>query len=189
MGPGAGIGPEGTSVTRTLETPIVVLKPGSLVAGKYKIIDEVGAGGMGVACKAEDLRLKRHVALKQLADQRMRIANDPERIAAFERGLAEGGYEGAQRAIADVLAARYWLGRYFDAMGVAMRYLDAGDKDRAIEWLYKSYADHDQNLPYIGTSEWAPLRGDPRFQALLRMIGLPLEGSGSSGRGEASRGT
>jgi len=47
---------------------------------------------------------------EQLAIQRARIALDPERVAAFERGLAEGGYEGAQRGIADVLAARY--GKY-----------------------------------------------------------------------------
>jgi serine/threonine-protein kinase len=32
---------------------------------------------------------------EQLADQRLRIATDPERMAAFERGLKEGGYEGA----------------------------------------------------------------------------------------------
>ncbi len=44
---------------------------------------------------------------EQLADQRLRISRDPERLAAFEKGLAEGGYEGAQRGIADVLAARY----------------------------------------------------------------------------------
>ena len=49
---------------------------------------------------------------ERLADQRMRIADSPERIAAFERGLREGGYEGAQGAVADVLAARYEKGRY-----------------------------------------------------------------------------
>jgi TolB-like protein/Tfp pilus assembly protein PilF len=112
---------------------------------------------------------------EQLADQRMRIANDPERVAAFDRGLAEGGYEGAQRGIADVLAARYEKSQYYSAHGIALRYLDAGDKDRAIEWLYKAYEDHDQSMPYIGLPEWTPLRTDPRFQALLRRIGLPLD--------------
>ncbi|MFH0915900.1 MAG: protein kinase, partial [bacterium] len=112
---------------------------------------------------------------EQLADQRMRIANDPERVAAFERGLAEGGYEGAQRGIADVLAARYEKSQYYSALGVARRYLDAGDKDRTIAWLYKAYEDHDQSLPYIGWPEWAPLRGDTRFQALVRRVGLPLD--------------
>jgi serine/threonine-protein kinase len=114
---------------------------------------------------------------EQLADQRLRIAKDPERVAAFDRGLAEGGYEGAQRAIADVLAARYEKAKSRTAAGnetgIAMRYLDAGDKDRAIAWLQKAYDNHDQNLPYLGWPNWDPLRSDPRFQALLRRIGLP----------------
>ena len=114
---------------------------------------------------------------EQLADQRLRIATDPERVAAFDRGLAEGGYEGAQRAIADVLAARYGKSKTPNAAGtaaaIAMRYLDAGDKERAIAWLQKAYDDRDQNLPYIGMPNWDPLRTDLRFQALLRRIGLP----------------
>ena len=110
---------------------------------------------------------------EQLAEQRLRVARDPERLAAFERGLAEGGYEGAQRAIADVYAARYATGKYRDAMGVAFRYLDGGDKDRAMDWLLKAYEAHDPSLLYVGRPHWDRLRGDPRFQALLRRMGLP----------------
>jgi TolB-like protein/Tfp pilus assembly protein PilF/predicted Ser/Thr protein kinase len=109
---------------------------------------------------------------EQLADQRLRVARDPERLAAFERGLAEGGYEGAQKAIADVVAARFGKS-YFDAVHLAMRYLDAGDKDRAIDFLNKAYEIRDTWLPYIGIPLWDSLRSDPRFQALLRRIGLP----------------
>jgi serine/threonine-protein kinase len=110
---------------------------------------------------------------EQLAEQRLRISRYPERLAAFERGLAAGGYEGAQRAIADLLAAQYEQGQYRSAWGVALRYLDAGDKDRAIAWLQKDYDDRGQNLPYIGMPTWDPIRSDPRFQALVRRVGLP----------------
>ncbi len=114
---------------------------------------------------------------EQLAIQRARISLDPERVAAFERGLKEGGYKGAQRAIADVLAARYqksgkWV---FAAEGIAFRYLDAGDYDRAIDWLEKGYEEHDPSLAYVGAPIWDPLRSYPRFRDLLRKIGLPVD--------------
>jgi TolB-like protein len=109
---------------------------------------------------------------EQLADQRLRIAKDAERIAAFERGLSEGGYEGAQRGIADVLAMRFEKGQYYSASGVALRYLDAGDNDRAIDWLQKAYDKHDSELPYINSPPWDRLRDDARYKALLRRIGI-----------------
>jgi len=111
---------------------------------------------------------------EQLAMQQARIARDPERVAAFEQGLEEGGYEGAQRSIADVVAARYEKSGK-GAIGIAKRYLDAGDYDRAIDWLEKAYEKHDPSMPYIGMALYDPLRSDLRFQDLLRKMNLPVD--------------
>jgi len=112
---------------------------------------------------------------EQLALQRERVADDPGRVAAFEQGLAEAGYEGVQRRLADFLAARYEQSGRVMAVDIAIKYISAGDKIRAIDWLEKAYEDRDPNLPYIGKPVWDSVRDDPRFQDLLRRMDFPLD--------------
>jgi Tol biopolymer transport system component len=50
--------------------------------GHYKVLEQIGAGGMGEVYAAEDLRLRRRVALKVLPAA---VASDPARRARFER--------------------------------------------------------------------------------------------------------
>lgn len=48
LGPAADAAPEDASVTRTADAPLHGLKTGTLIAGKYQVLDELGHGGMGV---------------------------------------------------------------------------------------------------------------------------------------------
>jgi len=75
-------------LTKTLESPVHVLTKGSFVAGKYRIIDEIGRGGMGVVYRAHDESINRDVAIKVLPPE---FASDPDRLRRFEQEARAAG--------------------------------------------------------------------------------------------------
>jgi serine/threonine protein kinase len=77
------------SQTRTILKPFEELLPGTILADKYKIIEIVGKGGMGIVYKAEDTKLKRHVALKFLPPEL--IKNEEARIRFVLEAQAAAG--------------------------------------------------------------------------------------------------
>jgi serine/threonine-protein kinase len=73
-----------TSPTETLEIRPEELTRGSIFAGRYEIIEELGSGGMGKVYRAEDTKIKEDVALKVIKPE---IATDKKTIDRFSNEL------------------------------------------------------------------------------------------------------
>ncbi len=72
------------SFTKTLETPVEDLARGILFANRYKIIEELGRGGMGKVYKVLDTQINEDLALKILKPE---IAADEMMIERFRNEL------------------------------------------------------------------------------------------------------
>jgi formylglycine-generating enzyme required for sulfatase activity len=60
------------------------LKPDGIFAGRFKLIEQLGQGGMGVVWLAEDSRIQEQVALKFLPET---VCHDPDAIDDLKREL------------------------------------------------------------------------------------------------------
>ena len=64
--------------------------------------------------------------------------------------------------------------RYVPPYIIARIYIGLGEKEQAIEWLEKSYEDREDSLIWLNSDPGLDgLRSEPRFQDLVRRLGLP----------------
>ena len=63
---------------------------------------------------------------------------------------------------------------FVPALFIALVYAGLEDKDQAFTWLDKAYEERFTRLAYLKVEVlWDPLRSDPRFNDLLRRVGIP----------------
>jgi len=93
---------------------------------------------------------------------------------ALEAGWAEGGYPEAMRLAAMALETRFRTSFALPS-DISIVWVEAGEHDKALEWLERGFEIRDPNMPYLGLPFFDPLRADPRFQDLLRRMNFPEE--------------
>ncbi len=92
------------------------MENGTLIAGKYRVLHKLGAGGMGVVYKAEDLKLKRPVALKFLPPDLMDAPEVKERFLVEAQAAAALSHPN--------ICVVYEVGESEDRPYIAMEYVE-----------------------------------------------------------------
>jgi len=110
--------------TETLHAPIRELATGSIFAGRYQVIEELGRGGMGRVYKVHDTELNEKIALKLL---RPEIAGDPETVERFRNEL-----KSARQVAHKNVCRMFDIGRAEGAPYITMEYVHGEDLKRLI---------------------------------------------------------
>jgi TolB-like protein/DNA-binding winged helix-turn-helix (wHTH) protein/Flp pilus assembly protein TadD len=118
--------------------------------------------------------LQKHMYDEAVAElqQAVKLSGDsPTCMANLARAYVASGKRSEAVKLLGDLKKRSNPG-YSNASEIAMIYASLGDTDQAMNWLEKGY-DERFNPGVLLRPGFDPLRSDPRFQNLLRRIGLP----------------
>ncbi len=95
-----------------------------------------------------------------------------EEITALRDAYSTLGWKGFWRKRLDILKKESEQ-RYISPLRVAQIYIRLGEKDQALEWLEKGHEERTSWLIDLKSSPiYDSLRAEPRFQRLLRRVGL-----------------
>jgi serine/threonine-protein kinase len=160
----------------------LVLSPGvsiGVAAGQMDVAREYcrrygELGPRGVGCEGDLLVAERRY--KEAVVIRRRQVDGPNptarRRGLLAQALALAGDSAGTRAEIAALEAQART-RYVDGFWLAIAYAALGERSRSLDWLERSANGRSANAMTMRADPGlAPLRGDPRFEALARRIGL-----------------
>lgn len=96
----------------------------------------------------------------------------PSAIGTLGRAYGLAGKRAEAKRLLDELSQRSRK-RYVPPHAFVHIHIGLGENDKAFEWIEKSYQERSNSLLWLSVdSMWDPLRSDPRFDSLLRRVGL-----------------
>lgn len=102
------------------------------------------------------------------------LAGESDQAEATRIAYAHGGYKGVLKASLKAVQNQRAAGAYTNPLGHASIQAQLGNKDLAFKALEEAYAERVDVVWLNVDPAWDPIRSDPRFQDLLRRVGLPV---------------
>jgi len=97
---------------------------------------------------------------------------------AMKLAYAHGGYKAALQSRLNHYKNRRSAGAHVNYWDEALTYTQLGHKDLALEALEKACAEREDLTDLAVNPSWDSIHSDPRFQGILRHVGLPVNRSG-----------
>jgi len=91
---------------------------------------------------------------------------------------ARGGYKGTLKSRLRYYKDRRKAGFHVNFWDEALTHTQLGNKDSALEALEKAYDEREDLTDLAVDPSWDSIRSDPRFQDLVRRIGIPVDRTG-----------
>jgi serine/threonine-protein kinase len=111
---------------------------------------------------------------KTLAATKVLMSLEGEAEEAIDKLYREKGFEAVYLELARQTEEEREEA-HIAPIDIVIKYMMAGEHEKALEWLEKGYEAHDPNMVYIGTPGYLcePLFDHPRFIAILDKMNLP----------------
>jgi len=107
--------------------------------------------------------------------EQLAIAEDEHDLAeTMKLAYADGGYKAALNSRLKYYKDRRVAGVHVNYWDQALTHAQAGNKDLALAALEKAYDEREDLTDLAVNPSWDSIRNDPRFQGLVRRVGLPV---------------
>jgi tetratricopeptide (TPR) repeat protein len=101
----------------------------------------------------------------------LKTERDPQRVEAYRAAYGTAGWQGVQRKFIEFSKLDEQQGKVVNNYKMAITFAQLGEKEQALVYLNKLVAERSWQIPMLTVDPQVdPLRGDPRFEKLLKLV-------------------